>query len=128
MWDGATEGTMTRSQLVRQLAEIATRPIGTEAEPSPAADAPAQATAHYELFVWLISFRRLIEGISAQGRTVRFDPGPGHRTKAASVVPADRMSRIRRLLSRSRMLYRAVRVVRRRLLKIEARIRYRPWR
>ena len=46
---------MTRSQLVKQLAEIATRPIGavTDAGTSPAtAAAPGHSTAQVELFVW----------------------------------------------------------------------------
>ena len=55
VWSEAPEGTMTRSQLVRQLAEIATRPIGsaaaTEAQPS-ASDAVEQSASQAELFVW----------------------------------------------------------------------------
>jgi hypothetical protein len=47
---------MNRSQLVKQLAEIATRPIGTSAEAIPAADAVRAADdarpAGTELFVW----------------------------------------------------------------------------
>ena len=46
---------MTRSQLVKQLAEIATRPIGNAAaaEPQPSAtEAAEQSTAQAELFVW----------------------------------------------------------------------------
>ena len=46
---------MTRSQLVKQLAEIATRPIGNAAgvEPQPsAAEAAGHSTAQAELFVW----------------------------------------------------------------------------
>ena len=46
---------MTRSQLVKQLAEIATRPIGNAAaaEPQPpAAETAEQSTAQAELFVW----------------------------------------------------------------------------
>jgi len=46
---------MTRSQLVKQLAETATRPIGSaaaaQAQPS-APDAGESSMAHAELFVW----------------------------------------------------------------------------
>jgi hypothetical protein len=55
VWNEAPEETMTRSQLVRQLAEIATRPIGSaaaaEAQPS-APDAVEQSASQAELFVW----------------------------------------------------------------------------
>lgn len=46
---------MTRSQLVKQLAETATRPIGSAAaaQPQPSAtEAAGPSTAHAELFVW----------------------------------------------------------------------------
>lgn len=53
VWSGAPEGTMTRSQLVKQLAEIATRPLGSAAARHPAsAEAVEQSTAQAELFVW----------------------------------------------------------------------------
>lgn len=55
MWSEAPEGTMNRSQLVKQLAEIATRPIGSalaaQTQPS-MADAVAQPATQSELFVW----------------------------------------------------------------------------
>lgn len=51
------EGTMNRSQLVRQLAETATKPIGSAAQAATAQDAGRAATALRptavtELFVW----------------------------------------------------------------------------
>jgi hypothetical protein len=55
MWSEAPEGTMTRSQLVKQLAEIATRPIGSATSGSAQSDttgAVDQPTAQAELFVW----------------------------------------------------------------------------
>lgn len=55
MWSGAPEGTMNRNQLVKQLAEIATRPIGSvpaaQAQPS-VAEPVEHSAAQSELFVW----------------------------------------------------------------------------
>jgi len=50
----APTATMNRSQLVKQLAEIATKPIGAAAAPSGAVRAiePARAAEGSELFVW----------------------------------------------------------------------------
>ena len=54
----ASEATMNRSQLVKQLAEIATRPIGAAIEPVDApsgtvrAVEPSQPVEGTELFVW----------------------------------------------------------------------------
>lgn len=73
---------MTRSQLVRQLAESATRPLGPEAR-TPGADPNAHAVAGKDLFVWF-------EDTSARA-------GEGARGIAGlpeSLLPCDRSVRV----------------------------------
>ena len=80
----------------------------------------------FEMFTWLACFRRMIDGLAGQGKTVRLDPPSSRGGKARPAVPLDRMSRLRRLLSSSPTLSGAVQTVRRRLLRFQARLRYRP--
>lgn len=75
---------MTRSQLVRQLAETATRPLGKEPEGSPGAAATVgQPAPHAELFVWF-------EDTSAR----MVDGGRGMAGLPESLLPYDRSVRI----------------------------------
>jgi asparagine synthase (glutamine-hydrolysing) len=79
----------------------------------------------FEVYVWLASFRRLVEWAESLGKHVRFAPA------AESPAPGDTVAthgvgRLRRLLRSSPVIHDAVRSARRRWLRTEARLRYPP--
>lgn len=70
----------------------------------------------YEIFLWLVAFRRFSEFLAKSVKTVALDDDDVH-TVPAYLVPKDRYSKIRRVLSNSKTLYALNKKMRRYILK-----------